>query len=92
MKTKGPELPLAGGAGRAPPRRRRAPGTPARERVAAYRQRQREGLRVYKLTADAGLLEDILTGLGYLQPHQADDQKAIERGLAALLERLARNL
>lgn len=51
------------------------------------RARQRAGRRVYSVEADAAAIEDALTALGYLHPLRADDPKAVERALAALIER-----
>lgn len=59
----------------------------AAARMRRSRARRKQGRRVLRVEVDEALLEDVLRAHGYLPP-LADDPSAVERALAAMLDRL----
>ena len=61
-------------------------GTPAKIKQRAYRARQRDGRIVLHVVVEEVPLIESLIGAGFLSPAQQDDRKALEEGLARVVE------
>jgi hypothetical protein len=57
-----------------------------------YRKRRKSGLRVVRLEVDDVALSVVLEALNFLDPQEADDEQAVERGLNDMVQVLCQGL
>ncbi|MBY5488685.1 hypothetical protein ELH49_20745 [Rhizobium ruizarguesonis] len=67
-------------------------GASSKERQRRYRQRRKSGLRVVRLVVDDVALSVVLEALNFLDPQDADDDQAVERGLNDMVQVLCQGL
>lgn len=64
----------------------------AAERQRRYRERRKAGCRVVRLVVDDVALSVVLEALNFLDPQDADDDEAVERGLNDMVQVLCQGL
>ncbi|MGO6843936.1 hypothetical protein ELH67_10915 [Rhizobium ruizarguesonis] len=64
----------------------------SRERQRRYRDRRKAGLRIVRLVVDDVALSVVLEALHFLDPQDADDDQALERGLNDMIRVLCQAL
>lgn len=64
----------------------------SKERQRRYRERRKSGLRVVRLVVDDVALSVVLEALNFLDPQDADDDEAVERGLNDMVQVLCQGL
>ncbi|TBB88090.1 hypothetical protein [Rhizobium ruizarguesonis] len=67
-------------------------GASSKERQRRYRERRKSGLRVVRLVVDDVALSVVLEALNFLDPQDADDDEAVERGLNDMVQVLCQGL
>ncbi|MGO8218876.1 hypothetical protein ACC746_31295 [Rhizobium ruizarguesonis] len=66
--------------------------TSSKVRQRRYRKRRKSGLRVVRLEVDDVALSVVLEALNFLDPQEADDEQAVERGLNDMVRALCQGL
>ncbi|MGO6787611.1 hypothetical protein ACCS70_29520 [Rhizobium ruizarguesonis] len=67
-------------------------GASSKERQRRYRERRKAGRRVVRLVVDDVALSVVLEALNFLDPQDADDDEAVERGLNDMVQVLCQGL
>ncbi|MGR9156042.1 hypothetical protein [Rhizobium leguminosarum] len=67
-------------------------GASSKERQRRYRERRKAGRRVVRLVVDDVALSVVLEALNFLDPQDADDDEAVERGLNDMVQAICRGL